>query len=139
MTIHSSRTRTRPMSRRRDFLRTSGLALGAIALEGTLRPLGASLARTGFAAPPAAIPTEDQIKALLESAVTAARGAGAAFADARISRQLQNFVQTREQQIINVVDTDSIGCGVRALVDGVWGFAATRTLTTDAVAGAARE
>ena len=127
------------MSRRRDFLRTSGLALGAIALEGTLRPLGASLARAGFAAAPAAIPTEDQIRELLASAVSAARAAGAAFADARISRQLQNFVQTREQQIINVVDTDSIGCGVRALVDGVWGFAATRTLTTDAVAGAARE
>ena len=35
----------------------------------------------------------------------------------------QNFVFTREQQIVNVVDTDTIGCGVRALVDGTWGFA----------------
>ena len=127
------------MSHRRDFLRTSGLALGAIALEGTLRPLGASLARAGFAAPPARIPSDAEIRELMAAAIGAARAAGAAFADARISRQRQNFVQTREQQIVNVVDTDSIGCGVRALVDGVWGFAATRTLTADAVAGAARE
>ena len=46
---------------------------------------------------------------------------------------------TREQQIINVVDQDSIGFGVRALVDGTWGFAASRTLTKAAVAAAARE
>src|SRR4029079_8484997 len=32
-----------------------------------------------------------------------------------------------------------MGCGVRALVDGTWGFAATRTLTKAGVAGAARE
>ena len=59
--------------------------------------------------------------------------------DARIGRYLQNFVFTREQQIINVVDTDSIGIGVRALVNGTWGFAASRDLTRDGVAAAARE
>ena len=127
------------MSHRRDFLRTSGLALGAIALEGTLRPLGAALARPDLLAAPLAIPSDAQIRELMAAAITAARSAGATFADARISRQRQNFVQTREQQIVGVTDTDSIGCGVRALVDGVWGFAATRMLTTDAVAGAARE
>ena len=36
-------------------------------------------------------------------------------------------------------DTDSIGLGVRALVNGAWGFAATQTLTTDGVVAAARE
>ena len=72
-------------------------------------------------------------------ALNAAKMAGASFADCRIARFRQNFVVTREKQIINVVDTDTIGCGVRALVDGCWGFAATRYLTADAVAGAARE
>jgi TldD protein len=48
-------------------------------------------------------------------------------------------VFTREQQIQQVVDTDTIGLGVRALVNGTWGFAATRILTTDGVAAAARE
>ena len=61
--------------------------------------------------------------------------AGASYADCRIARFRQNFVVTREQQIINVVDTDTLGCGVRALVDGCWGFAATRDLTRAAVTG----
>lgn len=127
------------MTHRRDFLKVGGLAIGAVALEGTLRPLGATFGSAGVASPPAEIPSEPAIRELLAAAIGAARAAGAGFADARIGRYRQNFVQTREQQIINVVDTDSIGCGVRALVDGVWGFAATRALTPDGVAGAARE
>src|SRR5574339_14677 len=72
-------------------------------------------------------------------ALNAAKSGGASFADARIGRYQQNFVVTREQQIINVVDTDSIGVGVRALVNGTWGFAASRDLTRAGVAAAARE
>ena len=67
------------------------------------------------------------------------RDGGASYADARIARYRDNQIATREQQIINVVDQDSTGCGVRALVDGTWGFAATRTLTKAGVAAAARE
>jgi len=72
-------------------------------------------------------------------ALNAAKMGGASYADARIARYRDNQVFTREQQIINVVDQDSMGCGVRALVDGTWGFAATRNLTKAGVAGAARE
>jgi TldD protein len=78
------------------------------------------------------------IKELLTTAINAAQMAGAQYADARIQRLQQNFVFTRERQILNVVDTDTLGCGVRALVDGTWGFAATRVLTADGVATAAR-
>lgn len=78
-------------------------------------------------------------KELMMDALNAAKLAGASWADVRIARFRQNFVVTREQQIINVVDTDTIGCGVRVLVDGCWGFAATRNLTRDAVTAAARE
>ena len=51
-----------------------------------------------------------------------------------------NFVVTREQQIINVVDTDTIGMRRSARWSMArWGFAATRDLTTDGVAsGGAR-
>ena len=72
-------------------------------------------------------------------ALNAARQGGASYADARVQRQQQNFVFTREQQIQNVVDTDSIGIGVRALVDGTWGFAATQQLTREAVGAVARQ
>src|SRR4029078_12211271 len=76
---------------------------------------------------------------LVADALMAAKSAGAAWADARIGRYRQNFVGTREKQITQVGDTDSIGLGVRARVKGAWGFAAPQTLTTDGVAAAARE
>ena len=72
-------------------------------------------------------------------AIGAARSGGATFADARIGRYRRQFLNTREQQIVNVVDNDTMGIGVRVLLRGTWGFAATRELTTDGVARAVRE
>jgi TldD protein len=125
------------MTDRREFLKAAGLTgLALAAASGAPSKLFASstaapgeVERFQSAAP----------KELMMEALNAAKGAGASFADARIARFRQNFVVTREQQIVNVVDTDTIGCGVRALVDGCWGFAATRALTTEAVTAAARE
>ena len=122
------------MTDRRDFLRATGAAAVGLAIASTPRRAGAA-------------PAFDDLdrfqsgasKELLLEALNAAKMAGASYADSRIARFRQNFVVTREQQIINVVDTDTLGCGVRALVDGCWGFAATRNLTREAVTGAARE
>jgi len=122
------------MTDRREFLKLSGAAAAALTLEGALRK--------GAAAAPASPPTRPMDPAtrdLLLAAINAAQMAGASYADVRIQRQQQNFIFTREAQIQNVVDTDAIGCGVRALVDGCWGFAATQTLTADGVTRAARE
>ncbi len=122
------------MTDRRDFLRTTGAAAVGLAIASAPRRAGAA-------------PTHENLdrfqsgasKELLLDAINAAKMSGASYADCRIARFRQNFVVTREQQIINVVDTDTLGCGVRALVDGCWGFAATRTLTREGVTGAARE
>ncbi len=134
------------MTTRRDFLRQGGTALGA--------SMGASLlAGSALAGIPrllAAAPAPDpraleaftdiaNVRELMQAALNAAKMAGATWADVRCSRQRQNFVFTREQQIQQVVDTDTVGIGVRALVDGTWGFAATRLLTPDGAAAAARE
>jgi TldD protein len=132
------------MTDRREFLKHGSLAAAALwtgacasSPSATVPASPAATPRRAPAAPPDEldIPTRD----LMMRAIDAARSAGANYADVRIGRYRNNFIVTREQQIINVVDTDSIGCGVRALVDGTWGFGATRTLTPDAVAGAARE
>ncbi|MGQ0647955.1 MAG: metallopeptidase TldD-related protein [Gemmatimonadaceae bacterium] len=121
------------MSTRRDFLKQGTAAAGAVALSGALRSADA-------ARPTSPAPAMDAVvKDLLLEALNAAKLVGAAYADARIGRYQQNFVFTREQQILNVVDTDSIGIGVRALVAGTWGFAASRDLTKAGVASAARE
>lgn len=72
-------------------------------------------------------------------ALDAAKRYGASWADVRISRNRNNSVQTREKQVTDVVDTDTMGCGVRVLVDGCWGFCATQELTKPGVGAAAQE
>ncbi|MDB4899037.1 MAG: hypothetical protein JWN53_845 [Gemmatimonadetes bacterium] len=79
------------------------------------------------------------VRELLLEALDAARRGGAEFADARIGRSRTNVVSSRERQIVNIVEGDSMGLGVRVLVEGTWGFGATRTLTKDGVAAAARD
>ena len=126
------------MTDRRDFVKKVG-GLAAATLVGSAIPRSAH----GLFLPPhepsPALPEMDPVvRDLLLEAINAAKIAGASYADARISRFQQNFVFTREQQIQNVVDTETFGCGVRTLVDGTWGFAATQKMTKQGVADAAR-
>lgn len=72
-------------------------------------------------------------------ALDAARSAGAAYADVRISRHQFDSISTRERQITNVTKSTSRGIGIRALVGGSWGFAATRDLRKDSIVQAARD
>ncbi|HET8770075.1 MAG TPA: DNA gyrase modulator, partial [Gemmatimonadaceae bacterium] len=123
------------MTTRRDFLVKSGLAASALAL--TSRQLAAAEApspilRAGTQPDPA-------VKVLLLEALTAAKLAGASWADARVQRQRTQRLSTREQQVTGVGDTDTIGIGVRVLVDGTWGFSATHALTKDGAARAAKQ
>ncbi len=126
------------MTDRRQFLQQTGAAGAAIAIASAI-PRGAMASPLGADARDIARFEEGAPKELMMEALNAAKSAGASWADARIARFRQNFVITREHQIVQVVDTDTLGCGVRALVDGCWGFAATRYLTTENVTAAARE
>ena len=116
------------MTNRRDFLRKTGAVAGVIAAEAALRKANAMpFALERPIAPAPATPVMDAAtRDLMMEALNAAKMAGANYADVRIGRYRANFVQTREHQIVNVADTDSMGAGVRALVDGTWGFGATR-------------
>ena len=124
------------MKTRRDFLKKGGIAAAGIAAAGLLDP---TAAMAGIIRHPDEMPADDTIKDLMMAAINTAKGAGASYSDVRIGRYRNSFVFTREQQIVTTADTDSIGAGVRALVDGTWGFAATKLLTRDGVAAAARE
>ena len=128
------------MPSRRDFLKKTGSAAAVAAVGGTMFPRLAN-ALTAPPSYPRGIGSFEElpVKELLMEAIAAAKSAGATFADARIGRYRQNFVGTREKQIVQVGDTDSIGIGVRALVNGAWGFAASQNLTTEGAASAARE
>ena len=126
------------MTDRRDFLKKSAQVAAAVAAANAWKATG-GIATAFASTPPLEEIPDSTIKELMMTGLNAAKSAGAGYADVRIGRQRQNFVFTREQQIQNVVDTDSMGCGIRALVDGTWGFAATRTLTKDGVSAAAKE
>ena|SRR5688572_13258229 len=120
------------MTKRRDFLKTSAFAAGAIAAARLLTPAEA------LAAHIEALQASD-IEKLLLQAVDEMKSAGVTFADARIGRYSRQNISTREQQVTGVSDTSTIGIGVRALVRGTWGFAGTRVLTPDGVTAAVRE
>jgi len=78
-------------------------------------------------------------KAIADAALNAATGAGATYCDVRIGRYLNQFVVTREDKVQNVVNTESVGVGIRVIANGTWGFAATSDLSTASVAAAARQ
>lgn len=72
-------------------------------------------------------------------AIDAAKSAGASYADARISRNNVRSIATRETRVLGLGDNETFGIGVRVLVGGSWGFAATSDLTRDDVARVARQ
>ena len=72
-------------------------------------------------------------------ALSAARDAGASYADVRVGRYRRQSINTRERQVNNVSDNESYGLGVRTLVNGCWGFAATSTMTRAGAQNAARD
>src|SRR4026208_514667 len=102
------------MTKRRDFLKTGAAAAGIVVAGRLLKPADA-LARFAEYQPA-------DIEALMLQAVDQMRSAGASFADARIGRYRRQNISTREQQITGVADTGSMGLGVRALLNGTWGF-----------------
>src|SRR5688572_1457522 len=124
---------------RRDFLKTTAAALAAVGSRGAL---GAAVATPAWQAPApdvASPGTDAFVEDLAMEALNAARDAGASYADVRIGRYRRQFVATRERQVTGVNDSESYGIGVRALVQGSWGFAATSTLTREGAQMAARE
>ena len=78
-------------------------------------------------------------KRLADIALDSASKSGASYCDVRIGRYLRQFVVTRENKVENVVNTESTGVGVRVIVNGTWGFAATSDLSDAGVSAAAQQ
>jgi TldD protein len=118
---------------RRDFLKGTAVAAAASAVGGAAHALPAV---GGTGAHP--FPSQADNRELARRAVDAARQAGASYADCRVSRNRTQNVFTREQRVQGIVDNETSGFGVRVLVDGAWGFAASRDVTPDEVVRVAR-
>ena len=120
---------------RRDFVKTAGAAAALTAIGSNADALAAAPdifvnARAGALA--------EDFPELCKRAVDAARAAGASYADARIARYRSQGINTRERRVQGLSDNETAGIGVRTMVNGAWGFAATAELTTDAVVAVAR-
>ena len=105
---------------RRDFLKSAGLAtVAATTLPGWILEAEASVAER-FAA---------DKERVADAALSAARRLGASYADVRVNRYRTEDIYTRERQVQNVGRNQDYGFGVRVLVDGTWGFAASPDVT----------
>jgi TldD protein len=118
--------------KRKDFLSMAGMGMGGVLL-GRIPVLGAAARpRTETAWIDAGIK-----KQLADVALNAARSKGAAYVDVRIGRYLNQFIITREDKVLNIVDTESYGMGIRVIAGGCWGFSATDKLDRDNIARSA--
>ncbi|MDH3297707.1 MAG: TldD/PmbA family protein [Gemmatimonadota bacterium] len=124
------------MMERRDFVKQTAAVAGGLALTPPIvRASGMPMPRNRIQSSRGIDPV---LKELLLAAIDAATSAGAQYVDARAELLLWQSVSAREDHIEGISDSASEGVGVRAFVDGSWGFAATPDLTREAVTGVAR-
>src|SRR3954469_2784320 len=67
---------------------------------------------------------------LTDRALDTASSLGAGYADVRVVRRLEESISIKTGRVEGVASGESEGFGVRVLVDGAWGFAASHILTT---------
>ncbi len=76
---------------------------------------------------------------LTDRALDTATAKGASYADARIVRRLEESISVKTGRVEGVASGESEGIGIRVLVDGAWGFAATHRLDAAEVERTAAE
>jgi TldD protein len=118
---------------RRDFLKTVSAVAATGVLGRSLDDIPRPQAETRY--PSVGDPT---FRELTQVGIDAAKAAGASYVDMRISSRRSQTIQTRERQLQGVNESDTLGFGIRVLVNGAWGFAAHKALTQDKVAQVAR-
>src|SRR4029079_7515190 len=121
---------TRSMAmERRDFLKYTGIGMGALLL-----PLhGRFVSAAELAGGKLDVKFK---KKLADAALQAAKEGGGSYCDVPVGRYLRSCVITREDTVQSVVTTESTAVGIRVIAHGTWGFAATSSLDTDSVAKA---
>lgn len=76
----------------------------------------------------------DRFPGLAEIALNKAQSLGASFADFHLMQTDKESLYVREEMVQGVDAGSSLGCSVRVLVDGAWGFAASEEISEAKVA-----
>ena len=109
---------------RREFLKQTTLATAALAAPASSKSFASPV-------PVVHVSQDPSIKALAMIALDAARTAGASYADIRVTNRRDQFISTRQQRVAALRENESFGFGLRALVGGAWGFAASRSVSRE--------
>ncbi len=64
-----------------------------------------------------------------EKALAHAKSLGASYADVRVIRRVTESIETKNGVVEGLSSTTSEGFGIRAIVDGAWGFASSATIS----------
>jgi len=64
-------------------------------------------------------------------ALDTARSQGASYADARTVARKSESITVRNQNVEGLTADESLGFGVRVIVDGYWGFAGSQRMTAE--------
>ncbi|MBX2945296.1 MAG: TldD/PmbA family protein [Cyclobacteriaceae bacterium] len=120
--------------KRRDFVQLAGLGIGGMLVPFPM--IGNAVSLDVLLAPRISVA---QKKQLADVALNTARSLGATYADVRIGRYLNQFITTRENRVQNITNTESFGTGIRVIVNGTWGFAATNNVTDDGIRKATQQ
>jgi TldD protein len=107
---------------RRDFIKQASVAAAAL----TVPQRGVFLAPRSPTVPQGVDAFYRDVCIL---ALDAARAAHATYADVRIVNRRKQYVSVRDSELEESNDTETLGIGVRVLVDGAWGFASIKDVT----------
>jgi TldD protein len=75
---------------------------------------------------------------LADAALSAAKQRGATYADFRIERLRTQTIVARDRELQTSFETEAVGCSLRVVCKGAWGFAAGIDLTPESVTSIAR-
>ena len=72
-------------------------------------------------------------------ALDTAKSRGATYADARVMDIRHRDISTKNGEVGNLAESESLGIGIRVIASGAWGFASTDRLTREGVEACAAE
>ncbi len=72
-------------------------------------------------------------------AIDTAKRRGASYADARVMDIRQRDISTKNGEVGTLVESESLGIGIRVVASGAWGFASTDRLTHEGIDSCAAE
>lgn len=75
----------------------------------------------------------------VEQAVSELQKAGVDFGDIRIVEREKEWLQVKDDEVSKLTHTTDVGFSVRALIQGAWGYAGSRTISPENVSAAVAE